>query len=345
MLVVLGIVVVLIVLFYGKEKFENFKKTSSPNKPLKEVSVDSDKNLDSSHTPPAAHITETNKVENAGLGANSDHVAATNTKDSDVSKAKKGEIDSISVEELSHLASIAGIKTVPVSSTPTEFKLMLKIIPKERCLLGDLDVINKDLAASDNPKLILSIEPLLQGDNSINPVIQRLEHIDTGFSASISIPKPPTKGKDTQKDAQKNQDSLHLGLFICKDSEQEGRCNSKDFRDIEEVNNEHLNQNDPARSTPNWPIDKIYVFQYLLFDGQHLSVLGKNLDEEAVFEALDSYVKAKLLKSLSMDVLTDSMQRVRKLTTTIRSVEFNFDQENQIELFLPKYSKNACKFK
>lgn len=121
------------------------------------------------------------------------------------------------------------------------------------CNFGDYDAIAGNLNRSDEKNLLLSLESLSveDGFKPINVRISQTE-FNKGFAGKLEVPA--------------NLGPRQLGLFLCKDSDNIGRCAVKPVADINQVLRENLTQ--AAETLPAQAPDRIYYFQYVYVDAE-----------------------------------------------------------------------------
>lgn len=145
---------------------------------------------------------------------------------------------------------------VQLNGDSTHVSLPVQIEMKLRCMFGDLDAIGLDLLHSANHKLLLTLEPVLESDRSIEPIVRDITKAPfaQGYTTEFSLPR--------------SEIPRPLGLFICKDSDEAGHCNGKEIADISAVISTYDVRNTPPRDYQ--PSDKAYFFQFLLVQGSTL---------------------------------------------------------------------------
>jgi hypothetical protein len=214
-----------------------------------------------------------------------------------------------------------GIKKKVLSQGDQGRVLHFSVTSEKRCMMGDIDIIKKDLEHSSKPKLLLTLESLDPGDTNFPPVVNEvsLDSLTGGYDVSFVVPD----GADT----------YHLGLFVCSDSLGQNRCFVKDkqVEDLNNVLNQYmmLEQKQKYQKDRNLPVDRetveaedrIYFFNYLLINGNQLSVLDSSAAKPA-YESLKKYLAAA---GESAGVVLDVPVQVERLNTALRSMPVAVD--------------------
>jgi hypothetical protein len=215
--------------------------------------------------------------------------------------------------------------------------LHFSITSEKRCMMGDVDIIKKDLEHSSKPKLLLTLESLVPGDTGFPPVVNEvsIDSLTGGYDVSFVVPE--------------GVNIYHLGLFVCSDSQGLGRCfvNDKQVEDLNNVLNQYmmLEQKQKYQKDRNLPVnretveaeDRIYFFNYLLINGNQLSVLDSSVAKSA-YEGLKNYLAAS---GESTGVVLDVPARVEKLNTALRSMPVAVDGL-EMKLNFPVFDIYEC---
>lgn len=215
--------------------------------------------------------------------------------------------------------------------------LHFAVTSEKRCMMGDIDIIKKDLEHSPQPKLLLTLESLLPGDTAFAPVVHEIsiDRLTGGYDVSFLIPEASS--------------TYHLGLFVCSDSLGQGRCFVKDkqVEDLNDVLNRYLalEQKQKYQKDRSLPVDRetieaedrIYFFNYLLISGNQLSVLDNSAPKSA-YEDLKKYLSAA---GEPVGVLLDVPQQVEKLNTALRSMPVAVDGL-EMKLNFPVFDIYEC---
>lgn len=134
-----------------------------------------------------------------------------------------------------------------------EFRLPVWFATRESCMPGDLTALEGDVRRSDKKRVIVSLEPLLPEDDVMTPSVQRLS-LD-------GLHKGPQR---IEFQVRLKRFPAQLGLFVCRDDAEQGRCATKELVDYGKVFAE-LDEALAKKQPPAAP-DRIYAFQYVLFD-------------------------------------------------------------------------------
>ena len=194
----------------------------------------------------------------------------------------------------------------------------------KRCTLGDRDAIAFDMyRTGDKFRLLLSVEPLFS-DEEVHPkhaeeIRKRFVFQDKPIELHIPSYSEPTL----------------LGVFICKDSKEEGRCAEKKAEDINEIFKSHA----PGKnSSHHWhPDDKVYYFQPVLAHEDKVWILswqdiGKNGEH---------FKRSINIVAGEDQVSAESIHKAITLDKTIQSEIFK-SQGGAFEIRLPHYSQAKC---
>ncbi len=217
------------------------------------------------------------------------------------------------------------IRSKTLQGNPKETAFYFTISSDARCMVGDLDIIGKELEHSPDAKLLMTIEPLQPNDDG--PYISKeitIAKIAGGVRIPLLLPRA---------------DGLrHMALYVCKDSTGDGRCRDKAVGDLNKVYQAYypLNGGKPVADSYR-ATDKIYFFQYLLLDGD--SVVA--FDTEATVKEskkLEDYLVERTRKTSEA---RDVVARVSKMNDTINSVPVAFTG-SYIHLDLPRLDQSVC---
>ena len=217
------------------------------------------------------------------------------------------------------------IRSKQLQGNPKDTAFYFTISSDARCMVGDLDIIGKELEHSPESKLLLTIEPLQPTDDG--PYVSKeitIAKIAGGVRIPLLLPR---------------SDGLrHMALYVCKDSTGEGRCRDKSVGDLNKVYQAYypLNGGKPVSDSYR-ATDKIYFFQYLLLDGDSLVAF----DTEATVkesEKLESYLVERTRKTSEA---REVVGRVSKMNDTINSVPVAFTG-SYIHLDLPRLDQSIC---
>jgi hypothetical protein len=225
----------------------------------------------------------------------------------------KRKADKFGVEPGRHAATPpeAFLREIPWESFKLSDDGTLRVSMESRkwCTLGDLDVIALDGKASENPKFLLTVEPLNPEDAGFQPMVRSLTSNDfqKGFRTTFKLPHL--------------NKTMQAGLFLCKDSGNQGRCNTdaKEAIDINRMlsnDSEGMKKNNHFRSP-----DRIYFFQYLYLEGDHSVRAFQNPDVPDVsFDAVSARLKTASGNAKDEDMLQNALGRAKRFQQTLRSL-------------------------
>lgn len=134
-----------------------------------------------------------------------------------------------------------------------EFRLPVWFAKRESCMPGDLTALEGDVRRSDKKRVLVSLEPILADDDVAVPSVQRLsldavKHGPQRIEFNVKLKRLPAQ----------------LGIFVCRDDAEQGRCATKELADYTKIFAE-LDEALAKKQPPAAP-DRIYAFQYVLFD-------------------------------------------------------------------------------
>ena len=210
---------------------------------------------------------------------------------------------------------------------PAGVKLKIKV-PSNGCIISDWDVITMERENSDNKRLLLSIEAL--GDASVKPVVKEITNFDLtkGFVSTLSLPSTAA--------------ATPLAIYICKDTENSGKCTGKEAKDINTVAKAYSaplpvdprNNNLPEMPKPPKATDKIYYFGYLVVDKSTVySLKSEAMKDQATVNAD--------LKKLGVAKTEQAFAELKKLDAEIRSEQPALE-EGALTINLPHMDPAAC---
>lgn len=216
-----------------------------------------------------------------------------------------------------------------VSSSSQNLKVKITV-PSHGCHLGDWDAIATERDNSDNPKILLSLEPLAS-DSAIKPEVKDISAFDLkkGYTAIFNAPKvnAPTP----------------FALYICKDSDNVGKCSGKPKMDIQKVLEIYMptvpkdNQLTHIPEFPDPPkaSDKIYYFGFV--------VMGKTNIYSLKQEAIEKNQAAigKELAQIGVPEAEKVFQEVRLLDATLKSAHPSLE-DGALNISLPHLDVAAC---
>lgn len=209
--------------------------------------------------------------------------------------------------------------------------LQIEVKAKNECFLGDFNLMMLDLEnASDKPNFLVSVEPLLLGEANIGPMAQEmtLKEAEAGAVKTFRLPR--------------FQRPTQLGVFLCKDSKNEGHCSGKEFSEFNDFMGQlfkGMEQGGKFRST-----DHIYFFQYLFWEEE-----GKlaAMNDENIQMMTDEVYRHRLDYVLSKSPQfprerQQAMDRVKALSVAVRSLPLEI-KGSKLTALLPKNDPNCKK--
>lgn len=205
--------------------------------------------------------------------------------------------------------------------------------PKTGCLMGDMDTISKELNRKDAQRLLFSIEPVLVQDTGLKPLVKL---VDPGEAVS--------KGTTVQFKLPKVQKPVHLGLFVCKDNQNEGRCATKKPYNLAKMTN-ILFFKGPARAEKLVQADKPYYFQYILYDGKRLRFMSEAVDSEHAFNRWAHALQKELAASGERRYHQDALARVGQLQRMLTSRPLEVRKGHKrtaLTALLPLLDRDRC---
>ncbi|HQH26422.1 MAG TPA: hypothetical protein PLP17_03425 [Oligoflexia bacterium] len=207
---------------------------------------------------------------------------------------------------------------------------------ERRCQMGDVDIIAADLAHSPSPRLILTLESLIPNDANFQPIVNEVTtaNLKSGYIVSFLIPE----GLDT----------LHLGLFLCSDSQNENRCFSKN-KLVEDLNTvqsayDKIKQRERYQKQRDLPVsgetveaaDRVYFFNYLLISGEVLSVIDSTTPKTN-YDKLRTFLGSSASRALASEITA----QVERFNNTLRSMPVNI-QGRDMKLNFPVFDMYEC---
>lgn len=153
-------------------------------------------------------------------------------------------------------------------------RVKLKVTPNG-CNLGDWDTITAERDNSDDPRLLLSLEPI-GPDSGFKPIVKEISNFDLtkGFSAVFNLPAgtPPSA----------------VALFLCKDTDKTNKCTGKPKVDLGKLMETYVPtvpKDTNAKYIPDMPKpekakDKIYYFGLVALDKSNAYALKDDAMEK-----------------------------------------------------------------
>jgi hypothetical protein len=185
----------------------------------------------------------------------------------------------------------------------TRLRIPLWLASRQSCNPGDLTALAGDVRRSSRKRVLVSLEPLRPEDDVMEPVTKR-----------ISVDEV-LRGHRVEFDVQLKRVPAQLGLFVCRDDQEQGRCGTKDPVDYERVWGEI--DAELRKPQPEAAPDRTYAFQYV-----HVESDGRLLTfQDSPVAAQTWDVLARRVAAWSGgDDASRSLERARELTKRLDSV-------------------------
>jgi len=186
--------------------------------------------------------------------------------------------------------------------------LRIVLQPRLWCTIGDLDAIALDGHLSDNPRFLLTVEPLNPEDTSLPPMtrVLTLKDFQKGMRHEFSLP-PLKKG-------------IQLGIFLCKDTAGEGRCNT-DSKEVADINRMLADSSKSMKEDKKYRSpDRVYYFQYLyLEESNRLRAFQNPEVPDITFDAVQEQLK-KARAERELEAQLRALGRAKRFQQTLRSL-------------------------
>lgn len=218
---------------------------------------------------------------------------------------------------------------LPLKVQDSNATLAVRIAAESRCFFGDLDVLALDLALSKNPRLLLSLEPIFLSDTSFEPRSTEWHNPKSlhdiirgaGFYTSLSFLKL--------------ESPKLLGLYICTDSNNTGRCLGKPEVEFDEI----LQRHEVGRNVPKDIVipDKIYFFRYLVITPQFARIFEAPMSEIR-YELLERYLEPIIPGKATR---TNAISVIRRFNARIGSLPLKVEEE-PVRISLPWFDRKNC---
>jgi hypothetical protein len=187
--------------------------------------------------------------------------------------------------------------------------LRISLEARKWCSLGDLDVIALDGKSSENPKFLLSVEPLNPEDASFKPMVRQISATDfsRGFHTTFKLPHL--------------NKAMQVGLFLCKDSGGQGRCNT-DAKEAIDLNRAIYSDSESMKKDKKFRSpDRIYYFQYLYLEGQGTLHSFQNPEvPDITFDAVSGHLKTVTDNQKEAETLQQALGRAKRFQQVLRSM-------------------------
>lgn len=184
------------------------------------------------------------------------------------------------------------------------------------CGVAEREQINKYLEKANIDSVLLSIEPLTTKNTDFPPVTQLLPKDTFLEDVRAVLTIPPTK------------QAVHLGLFICTDSSNEGNCRSKE--PYKRPTTETSAQTEPLSR------DRTFYFSYLILADRELYALDYRL-RGSMYPKLEEYLNQSIVQAGAASNLLSS---IRTLNNELQSFQLVM-RRPEIRLTLPVAHKGC----
>lgn len=181
------------------------------------------------------------------------------------------------------------------------------------CGVLDKPFLTKEL--EQHKSLLLSIEPVLP-EFDFPPF-----HIDLQASRILA-------GSTTSLTFETNDTPLALGLFICSDQRDDGRCINKPALDVAKV----------RKNSDYHKEDKLYYFAFVLIAKEKFYLLAPSNDE-AFYRKLE---RAMTLLNVPEKEAGAVAKRIRSIHEDLSGISQRLVATNHMEIDFPLRSKNLC---
>lgn len=216
---------------------------------------------------------------------------------------------------------------VSMSKTDGSYHFQVKIRSEPRCMQGDMDIIQKDLRYTMNPRLLLTLENL-GPVSEFEPVIMVLKPNELHAGATFTFKVPELER------------AQHVGLFLCLDNAGANSCKNKQAIDLVDVANRYVKGRtrrllDGKRISD--ASDKMYFFHHFLIDRERLIGFDTTIEDSDYSEA------ERYLQDVAQDggVTSEVIARTKFLNQTIRSMPAKIRKRNVL-LNLPREDQGKC---
>jgi len=196
-------------------------------------------------------------------------------------------------------------------------ELSVKISKKDGCFFGDLDLILLEMSAGKFYELLVTLEPL---DGSAIPVSSaRVKSRKLGDPDLFITLKAPKVSAPTP-----------MGLFICRDSNNQGSCKDKLVSPFRDALSRFKTMPDPAKKAEPFP-DRTYFFNDV--------VVGPNAVEAQ--EPMFGPAEEERLKKITSAA---TVERITSLKNVLTSQPLK-SNNGQLEVVLPLSDFGNCEAK
>jgi len=212
----------------------------------------------------------------------------------------------------------------------TEVNIEAQVL--EWCTMGDLNAIQLDNEISKVKNFLLTIESLDEEDKEFKPIVQKVpfHNIAQGFRAKFRLPNQHLPKQ--------------LGVFLCKDSSNQGRCLNKPAEDINHIILENMkNKKEVAGYQPP---DRTYFFQYVYFSKPDSLHFFQSTDpNSAFFDLMQRHIAGRLTgedseKKKQMEAaIASQIERAKSNSMTARSLAME-SKSNSLKIIFPRLKRN-----
>lgn len=206
---------------------------------------------------------------------------------------------------LAALAGYVGYRRIPPRPVDKQLdvmrvdnKLVVKFDPLGECGTGEVEAILA--AAPRKDPLLLTVEPLLLGDDGFDPVSERLEALLLKQKNQRVLQVPDRKR------------GTHAGIFICSDRKRTGRCADKKTVGFDELQSSAFILQDSKKFE-----DQIFYFQYVFASRNGMQFLKPSADEAGARAAIRAALTAnKTPEKVAVDIEQRVMDWLVKVGST-----------------------------
>lgn len=214
--------------------------------------------------------------------------------------------------------------TQTLATTSQGRALHVRITSSPRCMVGDMDIISEELRGSEKHRLLFSVEPLLKS-SSFPPQVRQLTEgqFERGTTQSFALPV--------------SDKPIHIGIFVCKDDEEEGRCRKKPIQSLDDLYLK-AQMKQPGSSEPVVPSsDKTYFFEYAILERDTLHLVETELSVDNYFRLIEFL---KPLVNIQEEALA-LVREVRRYNKAIKSVAAGVSS-SYVVIDLPHLEPGVC---
>lgn len=240
----------------------------------------------------------------------------------------------VKADDLEQLAKDAGLSKITLTKSQDKLTLPLQIIAESRCTFGDFDAIYFDARYSKFPLVLSSFETISEKKSQTLDVLnisqKSLDFVNLAMSE---------QGFNHQFNLSAVSEPTVVGVYLCLDSKQEGKCSTKPFYDVNAVlDNYSIKKVLPKNYSA---ADKTYFFSFLVMDKGEIYFPTSAYSKEQ-YDALGKFFTAKIGNKG-----TNSLEKIKKLnhvlaSMPLSSVKVNNTQEDAIRISLPKINPTKC---